>query len=130
MPRSIAAPGRSVVTNVRVDADCSTERTRPANPAPARARRIHATGASSSGAAKYQTANVSGSQAMVRRTNPATPFGRPAVLGDRRTGRRLRTAAAIGHETHPQQPDNQHVEHDQRLPDVEMRPLERVVVPL
>ena len=105
-----------------------SRRARPARASSAAGHRI-------TGAAKYQTANVTGSHASTASTKrasgerPANCFTRPRARSP---------AAATGpasprhgrQRAHPDQPDDQHVEHDQRLPHVQVRPLEHVAVPL
>src|SRR5436190_20081412 len=94
----------------------------------------------STGATTYQTANVTGSHpstvTMKRGSGARAPAtgGVVSMSGGRgRRGRRRRRGAVVpraGQRPYPDQPDDEHVEHDQRLPHVQVRPLEHLVVPL
>ena len=99
---------------------------------------MSAAGHSSTGAAKYQTTNATGSHAKTLTTKPPsgtahgrgprgtlTPTPAPAIRpAGRRAGRREPPVAR--QQAHPDEPHDQDVEHDERLPDVEMRPLEHL----
>src|SRR5689334_18588574 len=67
-----ASPGLSVVANVIVAPSCSIERTRPDSVVRHATSTMSRAGHSSTGAAKYQTANAGGSHARAFRTNLAT----------------------------------------------------------
>src|SRR5438876_1332978 len=149
MPPAIACPGLSVVVKVTTARVCSTMRTRSANPLRPTTSAMSAAGHNRIGAAKYQIANVAGSHASTARMKRASGDNarrwtlrtiivstrlRPDSRRNRRArrGRRWRCVIYIDARqgAHPDQPDDQHVQHDQRLPDIKMRPFEDVAIPL
>src|SRR4051812_2670256 len=68
----------------------------------------------------YQAAKQIGIHRKIRRTKRGSVSGR--------MGRGVRCAG--GQRAYPHQPYDHHVQHDQRLPEIEMRPFERPRVPL
>src|SRR6266571_916857 len=76
----------------------------------------------SAGEAAYHAARHSGIHSSTR-----TKIARPAA----RVGAMSRRGGAwAGRVADPQQPHDERIEHDERLPEVEMRPLEPVRIPL
>src|SRR5678816_2987772 len=76
-------------------------------------RAIHAAGRASTAAAAYQAAKHGTSHNSARSANRQTRLDGDGAIGrDRRGGARQRTQ--------PQEPDHDHVEHDERLPRVQV----------
>src|SRR4030095_15422191 len=139
MPPAAAWPGFNVVTNDSVAPCASTLLTRSPKPIRAMAVTTRAAGHRMIGASTYQTPNATGNHARTTTTNRTSGrsltaqriSGRGLARRERpRRGRRYTIVAVAGNAPDPDQPHDQHVEHDQALPDVEMRPFEGLEIPL
>ena len=134
--RARASPGCSVVTNDSVAPCASTLRTRSPKRAARDRRTRSCTGNRITGASTYHTANATGSHASVTQDEAeerARPTARPRRLSLPRARAAQPAAGSVVRPRHapdPDQPHDQHVEHDERLPHVLMRPLEHREVPL
>src|SRR5436190_9490195 len=146
-PPATDCPGFSVVVNATLAPVCSTARTRSAKPMRITPSDTSAAGHKRIGAAKYQMANVAGSHASTTRMKRVSgenrcswtmgafirKVGAPWSCGSGRSRARWRRSALFsdgGQCAHPDQPHDQHVEHDERLPDIKVRPFEYVAIPL
>src|SRR6185312_12956350 len=122
---TVALAPCSVVTKVITSPCCSTPWTRSASATRLTSSASSPIGQASKAEANHQTNSVQASHAKTRRMNrPNEPDGIESGGDCRQFGFRPRQCA------HPEQPDDQHIEHDQRLPDIQMRPFEHVEVPL
>src|SRR5215471_7038463 len=135
----VASPGFKVVRKTSVPPLVSIVRTRSERPVFAIRRITNAAGHSSTGAVKYQTANVTGSQRKTVMTKRASGFPAGAVTSvlrrDRKRAGRVASITIVGlrdarQRAHPDHPHDEDVQHDQSLPQVEVRPLEHVAIPL
>src|SRR6476661_11009081 len=122
---TVALAPWSVVTKVITSPCCSIPWTRSGSATRLTSSASSAIGQASKAEANHQTNSVQASHAKTRRMNRANePDGIESSRDRRQIGFRPRQGA------YPEQPDDQHVEHDQRLPDIQMRPFEHADVPL